>query len=111
MDGQRVYLVKRKAVVRVGFEMDSAKAADSVLEKGAEIVALEQRPNAAGIVRVRFAKGWTSHTTSTGLVVLEERPSSRYVCKRRSVIRVGFEMDSEKAGTLEKGARKAGLGQ
>eukprot|EP01045_Picozoa_sp_COSAG04_P059164 COSAG04_NODE_29187_length_270_cov_1.204678_1_plen_70_part_10 len=54
MDGQRVYLVKRKAVVRVGFEMDSAKAADSVLEKGAEIIALEQRPNADGILRVRF---------------------------------------------------------
>ena len=32
-----------------------------------------------------------------------------YVCKRRSVIRSGFEMDSDKAGTLEKGVIIAAL--
>eukprot|EP01043_Picozoa_sp_COSAG02_P080015 COSAG02_NODE_18817_length_917_cov_0.913203_1_plen_113_part_10 len=108
------YACVRRSVIRAGFEMDSEKA--GTLEKGTEIEALEERTNAQGIIRVRFDGGWTSLATEAGLVVLEEvlptegeaaganvMQKKTYVCVRRSVIRAGFEMDSDKAGTLEKG--------
>eukprot|EP01043_Picozoa_sp_COSAG02_P050047 COSAG02_NODE_5095_length_4636_cov_17.414371_1_plen_438_part_10 len=120
------YTCTKRSVIRAGFEMDSEKA--GTLEKGTIIEVLDEKVNENGIVRVQFKGGWTSKKTGTGAVVLEDAPEGaeptfeaaetaaapapapasvaapkRYTCTKRSVIRAGFEMDSEKAGTLEKG--------
>ena len=55
--------------------MDSEKI--GVLNKGEEIVALEQRTNETGTVRVRFDRGWTSLATTSGLVVLRNKAHLR----------------------------------
>eukprot|EP01045_Picozoa_sp_COSAG04_P010732 COSAG04_NODE_664_length_11441_cov_5.400458_8_plen_516_part_00 len=65
------YRLKRKAIVRLGFDRDSAQA-DFILRQGEEIVAFEKRTNDEGIVRVWFGAGWTSVSTANGLLVLEE---------------------------------------
>ena len=120
------YTCTKRSVIRAGFEMDSAKA--GTLEKGTIIEVLDEKVVENGVVRVQFAGGWTSKKTGTGAVVLEDAPADavptfkaeetaevaaptpspvaapkRYTCTKRSVIRAGFEMDSAKAGTLEKG--------
>ena len=69
MEGKR-YRCLRRSVIRAGFDMDSDKA--GTLEKGTIVVALDQRANAQGTMRVRFAEGWTSLATGAGIVVLEE---------------------------------------
>ena len=123
------YVCVRRSVIRAGFEMDSEKA--GTLEKGTVVAALEERANAQGITRVRFDGGWTSLVTGAGQVVLEEiapvqegvppdapltiNPAvaaapgtgddkKSYVCRRRAIVRAGFETDSDTVGTLEKNA-------
>ena len=66
------YVCVHRAVMRRGREMDSERA--GVLERGAEIVALEEIVM-AGTARVRFAldgECWVSKATGSGVVVLEE---------------------------------------
>ena len=67
---EKRYKCVRRSVIRAGFEMDSDKA--GTLEKGTVIEVLEERVNAEGITRVRFAGGWTSLVTGAGLVVLSQ---------------------------------------
>ena len=64
------YVCVHRAVMRRGREMDSERA--GVLERGAEIVALEEIVM-AGTARVRFAldgECWVSKATGSGVVVL-----------------------------------------
>ena len=68
--GGKHYVCARKAIVREGFEMDSAKA--GVLKQGTKIVALAAKKIPSGVVRVQFRDGWTSMATAKGVAVLEE---------------------------------------
>lgn len=64
------YVCKRRAVIRGGFEINSAKV--GTLERDAVIDVLEERSNQQGTLRVRFSQGWVSKTTAAGLVVLKD---------------------------------------
>ena len=66
----RTYRSVRRAVLRVGFEMTSEKAANPVLEKNQTVKALEAKLNDEGILRVRMDGGWTSVSTADGKPVL-----------------------------------------
>eukprot|EP01045_Picozoa_sp_COSAG04_P023655 COSAG04_NODE_2842_length_3494_cov_36.862739_4_plen_497_part_01 len=59
-----------KGAIRAGFELDSDKL--SALKVGNVIEVLEARKNDDGIMRVRFAQGWTSLTARSGTVLLEK---------------------------------------
>ena len=65
----------KNSPVRVGLEMDSAPATPASLPAGSTITALEEKPNAKDIDRVRFehatVSGWISKVSSKGTVMLE----------------------------------------
>lgn len=63
------YVLLKSSVIRAGFEMDSKKAGK--LSKKARITVLERRRNVDGVIRIRFADGWTSEQLKDGSVVME----------------------------------------
>ena len=63
------FVALRKSVVREGFDMNSPKA--GVLAKKSRVEVLERRRNSEGVVRARFAEGWTSEVLKDGTKVLE----------------------------------------
>ena len=99
------FQVLQKTVLRAAYEMDSEKA--GVLPAGETIVALAARVNETGVLRIQCAAGWVSAVSSTGAPILEaakvvdEEVVGAYACVQKSVIRAGFEMDSERLGTIE----------
>jgi hypothetical protein len=62
-------LVLKASMIRLAFEIDSPKAGK--LSKQAHITVLERRLNKEGVIRVRFADGWTSEKLKDGSVVME----------------------------------------
>ncbi len=63
------YVVLKKSFVREGFDMNSPKA--GVLQKQARVQVLERQENSDGVIRARFAEGWTSEVLKDGTRVLE----------------------------------------
>ena len=113
---EAVYTCAKKLQVRASFAMDSDKT--EILKKGTTVEAAERRINAAGTVRVRLSTGgWVSVLAGDGSVCLElvsERcpvamptlasdSPQQFRCVKKSQIRNGFEMDSEKAGVMAVG--------
>eukprot|EP01046_Picozoa_sp_COSAG06_P056035 COSAG06_NODE_10478_length_1676_cov_1.060241_1_plen_226_part_10 len=107
--GPRFKAVKA-SVVREGCELDSGKV--GVLHAGTEVAVLEERTLPGGVVRVRYSEGWVSRVTADGLTTLAPVDTAeatafptgcRAKCTKKSQIRAGFAMDSEKAGVLELG--------
>ena len=66
---QAVYNVLRKSFIRQGCDMDSPKA--GVLLKNTRIVVLERCVLDNGVIRARYADGWTSEQLKDGSQVLE----------------------------------------
>ena len=123
----RGYCCVKKSQIRAGFEMSSAKA--GVMGVGTTILVLASRRNEAGILRLQFEGGWVSEHSSNGAVCLERVPAAdqskphpapawaaaapaaaasesvvaTFLCVKKSQIRAGFAMDSEKAGILSVG--------
>lgn len=64
------YRSLRRAMVRVGYEMDSSKV--RVLEPGMTIEVTDRRVNEAGIGRLKFNEGWTSESMTTGEATFEK---------------------------------------
>eukprot|EP01050_Picozoa_sp_SAG11_P050469 SAG11_NODE_28140_length_325_cov_0.681416_2_plen_63_part_01 len=58
------YEVLKASMIRAGFDMNSPKAGK--LSKQARIEVLERRLNEDGVIRVRFAQGWTSEKLKDG---------------------------------------------
>lgn len=64
------YVCVRRSIIRQACELTSDQAADSYLDAGEHIVALEERLTADGIRRVRFDRGWISRKSKTGQFIL-----------------------------------------
>jgi hypothetical protein len=62
------YRVVLPAKVRVGFEKTSEDAGQ--LPVGDVVEALEGRPNAAGVLRIRTSRGWANTKAADGTVLL-----------------------------------------
>eukprot|EP01051_Picozoa_sp_SAG22_P034509 SAG22_NODE_15704_length_342_cov_1.921811_1_plen_78_part_01 len=65
---ESVYKVLAPAILRSGFEQSSPKCGE--LQPGAIVDALESQLSAAGVVRLRTAKGWVSMAASDGTQLL-----------------------------------------
>ena len=63
------YRVLVPAKVRAGFDATSPDA--GICKPGEIIAALEYRPNAKGIMRIRFARGWVSEKAMDGTRLLK----------------------------------------
>lgn len=101
--------------------MDSDKTA--VITVGTSVDVTERRPNDSGTLRLKITQGWVSEKTGAGALCFHlisepapinapapqvyalsaSRPPTAFRCVKKSQIRAGFEMDSDKAGILEVG--------
>jgi hypothetical protein len=63
------YVALKAGVVREGCDINSPKVGK--LSKRSRIVVLERRLNSDGVIRVRYADGWTSEQLKDGTRVLE----------------------------------------
>eukprot|EP01052_Picozoa_sp_SAG31_P055780 SAG31_NODE_15598_length_747_cov_1.253086_2_plen_147_part_01 len=66
---KQLYRCRSEAIIRAGFALLSEEAGR--LSPGDVIDALEICTNKRGQTRVRFARGWVSTTSGSGLVLLE----------------------------------------
>ncbi len=102
--------------------MDSDKTA--IITVGTSVGVMERRVNDSGTLRLKIAQGWVSEKTGAGALCFElvsetasmdapaaqtseaptaSGPPTAFRCVKKSQIRTGFEMDSDKAGILEVG--------
>ena len=76
-----------------------------ILEVGEVVEVAEWKLNECRTTRIRLVgptPRWTNATMTDGTLTIEPLPE--YKCRKRTQLRKGYEMDSEKCGVLEAGA-------
>ena len=89
-----VSVIKRARCFQVG-----------ILEVGEVVEVAEWKLNECRTTRIRLVgptPRWTNATMTDGTLTIEPLPE--YKCRKRTQLRKGYEMDSEKCGVLEAGA-------
>jgi hypothetical protein len=110
------FRVVNRALIRADYKLRTERC--GTVEPGELLAALEIRV-AHGQMRVRFARGWVSELGPDGSPILEQLPAGggsepliqpladgagvRYKVVNRAFVRVGFELTSQRRGTVEPG--------